>query len=66
MGFPDAGASIRQLSKTTVDRFNNSASQVRRSQRQQHLRRKSREQAFTKERQERRKKQDLERELQHR
>ena len=63
LGFPDAGSSIRQLNQKAVDRFNNSSSKIRRSQRQQQQRRKAREQAFSKERLERRKKRDLEREI---
>ncbi len=63
LGFPDAGASIRQLNQKSVDRFNNSSSKLRRSQHQQQQRRKAREQAFSKERLERRKKRDLEREI---
>ena len=63
LGFPDAGASIRQLNQQSVDRFNNSSAKLRRSQRQQQQRRKAREQAFSKERLERRKKRDLEREI---
>ena len=66
LGFPDAGASIRQLNRQAVERFNSSSSDVRRSQRIQHQRRKARDQAFTKERLERRKKQDLEREIKQR
>ena len=66
LGFPDAGASIRQLNRQAVDRFNSSSSDVRRSQRQQQHKRKAREQAFSKERLERRKKRDLERELKQR
>ncbi len=62
LGLPDAGASIRQLNRQAVDRFNSSSSDVRRTQRLQQERRKAREEAFTKERLERRKKRDLERE----
>ncbi len=63
LGFPDAGASIRQLNQRAVDRFNSSSSDVRRSQRQQQQRRKERQQVFTKERRERQRKIDLEREI---
>ncbi|MCP5082943.1 MAG: hypothetical protein GY948_14745 [Alphaproteobacteria bacterium] len=66
LGFPDAGASIRRLNRQAVDRFNSSSSDVRRSQRHQQQIRKAREQTFLKERLERRKKQDLEREIQQR
>ncbi|MEM8647799.1 MAG: hypothetical protein AAGF86_15835 [Pseudomonadota bacterium] len=62
LGLPDPGASIRQLNQQAVDRFNDSASQVRRSQRNQILRRKARDEAFQKERRERQRKIDLERE----
>lgn len=63
LGFPDAGASIRQLNRQAVERFNSSSSDMRRTQRRQHQRRKSREQAFTRERRERQRKIDLEREV---
>lgn len=66
LGFPDAGVSIRQLNRQAVDRFNSSSSDVRRTQRHQQQKRKARDQAFRKERLERRKKQDLEREIQQR
>lgn len=66
LGFPDAGASIRQLNKTSVNRFNNSAAKVRRTQQDQYKRRKSREEAFTKARKDRQRKENLERELRQR
>ena len=62
LGLPDAGTSIRQLNQQAVDRFNDSTSQLRRSQRKQILRRKARDEAFQKERRERQRKIDLERE----
>ena len=62
LGLPDPGASIRQLNQQAVDRFNDSASQLRRSQRDQLSRRKARDKAFQKERRERQRKIDLERE----
>ncbi|MEM8687421.1 MAG: hypothetical protein AAGF81_08835 [Pseudomonadota bacterium] len=62
LGLPDPGASIRQLNQKAVDRFNDSASQVRRSQQNETSRRKARDRAFQKERRERQRKIDLERE----
>ena len=66
LGFPDAGASIRQLNRQAVERFNSSSSDLRRSQRHQLHKRRARERAFAKERLERRKRRDLEREIQKR
>ncbi len=59
LGLPDPGASIRQLNQQAVDRFNDSSSQLRRSQRNQITRRKARDKAFQEERRERQRKIDL-------
>lgn len=66
LGFPDAGASIRQLNQSSVDRFNDSAAQVRRSQKEQQSRRNRREQALMKERKARQKRENMEREIRQR